>query len=92
MDIQVTIQENVGTGNKDAAAISCQSGPEPYCPLDVGRWDERGRIGDVEEAGGDGEERGAEMEDQDPRLNEEVRNDSCVATSKTSTAKKVLSC
>ena len=80
-DLEVTVQENVSAGHEDAAAGRHEPGPEPERPLEVGGGDHRAIVMDVQEAGGHGQQRRTQVDDQDPRLVQKIRNNCRVAES-----------
>ena len=80
-DLEVTVQEDVGAGHEDAAGAGHESGPEPECPLEVGGGDHGVLVRDVEQPGGNGEQRRAKVDDQDLRLVQEIRNNCRVTKS-----------
>ena len=73
-DHEVTVQEDVSAGHEDAAAVRHEPGPEPERPLEVGGGDHRVLVRDVQEAGGHREQRRTQVDYQDPRLVQEIRN------------------
>ena len=80
-DLEVAVQEDIGAGHEDAAGAGHESGPEPECPLEVGGGDHGVLVRDVEQASGDREQRGAQVDYQDPRLVQEIRNNCRVTES-----------